>query len=101
MIDINFMTKKRAYRMGARAEAAEETRRRIEGATVALFLERYLDQITLEDIAERAEVSVQTVLRHWRDRMHHESAGPPALPFATRRAAAAPSPTPCASPRRG
>jgi AcrR family transcriptional regulator len=51
--------------MGARAVAAEETRSRIVGATVALFLERYVDEITLEDIAKRAEVAVQTVLRRF------------------------------------
>jgi AcrR family transcriptional regulator len=63
--------KKRAYRMGARAVAAEETRLRIEAATVSLFLERYLDAITLEDIAERADVAVQTILRRFgtRDRL--------------------------------
>jgi AcrR family transcriptional regulator len=53
----------RTYTMRARAEQAEQTRRRIIGATVALGGERPLAACTLPAIAERAEVSVQTVLR--------------------------------------
>ena len=56
---------KRPYRMGARAEAAEERRRRILEAVISLHLERYYDQISLEDVAERAGVTVQTVLRRF------------------------------------
>jgi AcrR family transcriptional regulator len=56
---------KRAYRMGARAEAAEETRRRILDAVIGLHMERYYDQISLDDVAERAGVTVQTVLRRF------------------------------------
>jgi AcrR family transcriptional regulator len=56
---------KRPYRMGARAEAAEETRRRILGAVIGLHMERYYDQISLDDVAERAGVTVQTVLRRF------------------------------------
>lgn len=56
---------KRPYRMGARAEAAEETRRRILGAVISLHMERYYDQISLEDVAARAGVTVQTVLRRF------------------------------------
>ena len=51
--------------MGARAEAAEETRRRILGAVISLHMERYYDQISLEDVAARAGVTVQTVLRRF------------------------------------
>ncbi|MCA1729585.1 MAG: TetR/AcrR family transcriptional regulator [Actinobacteria bacterium] len=56
---------KRAYRMGARAEAAAETGRRILQATVELYMERFYDQVSLEDVAERAGVTVQTVLRRF------------------------------------
>jgi AcrR family transcriptional regulator len=53
----------RTYTMRARAEQAEQTRARIIRATVALGGERPLAACTLPAIAERAEVSVQTVLR--------------------------------------
>lgn len=56
---------KRPYRMGARAEAAEETRLRILDAVIGLHMERYYDQISLEDVAQRAGVTVQTVLRRF------------------------------------
>jgi AcrR family transcriptional regulator len=56
---------KRAYRMGVRAEAAEETRRRILDAVIGLHMERYYDQISLDAVAERAGVTVQTVLRRF------------------------------------
>ncbi|HJQ27866.1 MAG TPA: TetR/AcrR family transcriptional regulator [Rubrobacter sp.] len=56
---------KRVYRMGARADAAEETRRRIMEAVIGLHMERYYDQISLDDVARRAGVTVQTVLRRF------------------------------------
>jgi AcrR family transcriptional regulator len=56
---------KRAYRMGTRAEAAAETGRRILQATMELYTERFYDQVSLEDVAERAGVTVQTVLRRF------------------------------------
>jgi AcrR family transcriptional regulator len=56
---------KRVYRMGARAEAAEERRRRILDAVIGLHMERYYDQISLDDVAKRAGVTVQTVLRRF------------------------------------
>ena len=56
---------KRPYRMRARAEAAAETRRRILEATIELHRERYFDQVSLEDIAKRAGVTVQTVIRRF------------------------------------
>ena len=58
-------TSRRPYRMRARAEAAEETRRRIMHAAIALYAERWLDQIALEEVAARAGVTVQTVLRRF------------------------------------
>lgn len=51
--------------MGARAEAAEETRVRILDAVIGLHMERYHDQVSLEDVAGRAGVTVQTVLRRF------------------------------------
>jgi AcrR family transcriptional regulator len=51
--------------MRARAEAAAETGRRILEATIELHRERYFDQVSLEDIAERAGVTVQTVIRRF------------------------------------
>ena len=54
--------------MGARAEAVEETRRRILHAQIALAGERPFAETTLETIAERAGVSVQTVLRQFGSR---------------------------------
>ena len=56
---------KRRYRMGVRAEAAAETGRRILRATMELYTERFYDQVSLEDVAERAGVTVQTVLRRF------------------------------------
>ena len=61
----NDETKKRRYRMGARAEAAAETERSILGAVIELHMKRYFDQVSLEDIAGRAGVTVQTVLRRF------------------------------------
>ena len=56
---------KRPYRMRARAEAAAETGRRILEATIELHSERFFDQVSLEDIAERAGVTVRTVIRRF------------------------------------
>lgn len=51
--------------MRARAEAAEETRRRIIDAAIDLYYDGRGPDSTLQDVAERASVSVQTVLRHF------------------------------------
>ena len=50
--------------MRARAEAAGETRGRILQAMGQLYFEKPLGEITLDDVAAQAGVSVQTVLRH-------------------------------------
>lgn len=55
----------RRYRQTARAEATRETGRRILQATGDLWRELPFDEITLQAIADRAEVSVQTVLRRY------------------------------------
>lgn len=58
----------RAYRQTARAEAAEQTRLRILDAAFTLQSERLSSEISLEDVAARAEVSVQTILRRFGNR---------------------------------
>jgi AcrR family transcriptional regulator len=54
--------------MGARARAVAQTRRRIVESLIALAGERPFAEITLDTIAERAGVSVQTVLRQFGSR---------------------------------
>ena len=58
-------TGKRSYRMEARAESAAETRRRILVAVEDLAIERFVDEITLDDVAERAGVATRTVIRRF------------------------------------
>lgn len=58
----------RTYTMRARAEATASTRARILDAVIALSEERLSLEIVLADVAERAGVSVQTVLRHFGSR---------------------------------
>jgi AcrR family transcriptional regulator len=55
----------RPYRMSARAATAAATGERILDAVVELFWERPTDQIVLADVAQRAGVSVQTVIRRF------------------------------------
>ncbi len=57
--------KTRSYRLGRRAEAAEETRRRIVRATFDLHAEQGIAATTMAHIAERSEVSVGTVYHHF------------------------------------
>jgi AcrR family transcriptional regulator len=62
------MESTRRYVQRARAEATAHTRERILEATVALAEERLSLEIVLGDVARRAGVSVQTVLRHFGSR---------------------------------
>jgi AcrR family transcriptional regulator len=62
------MNSRRGYSMTTRGEAVEATRTSIINALVALSTERLLTDIALDDIASRASVSVQTVLRHFGSR---------------------------------
>jgi AcrR family transcriptional regulator len=55
----------RAYTMRARAESTAQTREQILNAVIALSEERLSLEIVLADVAARAGVSVQTVLRHF------------------------------------
>jgi len=57
--------RQRPYRMTARAQAAEATAQAIIAAARVLFAERPYDQVSLPVIAERAGVTVQTVLRRF------------------------------------
>ncbi len=54
--------------MGARAQSVEDTRTRIREALFELGTTRVLSDISLEDVAHEAGVSVQTVLRHFGSR---------------------------------
>ena len=58
----------RTYTMGARADAVAATRRRILEALFELGRERMFPDISLEDVATAADVSVQTILRHFKTR---------------------------------
>jgi AcrR family transcriptional regulator len=62
------MKSTRRYRMTSRAEAAERNRLRILDAMVALATTRMLADISLDDVADAAGVSVQTVLRRFGSR---------------------------------
>ena len=62
------MKTKRAYSMTTRAEAAERTRIRILDATVELTGTMLVSDISLENVAASAGVSVQTVLRRFGNR---------------------------------
>jgi AcrR family transcriptional regulator len=64
----------RTYTMTARARGVEKTRVRIIDACVSLHSERPVSEIGLDDIAARAGVSVQTVLRHFGSRAGLEEA---------------------------
>lgn len=58
-------SEKRPYDMNARAESTIATGEQILDATVELFWEMPIEQIPLDEIAGRAGVSVQTVIRRF------------------------------------
>lgn len=60
--------KTRAYSSPKRASSAAETGRRILQATLDLFMEGPLADVTLNAVADRAGVTVQTVIRRFGDR---------------------------------
>jgi len=62
------MKTKRAYTMGARAQSVQETRARIQEALFLLGCQRLFVEISLDDVAREAGVSVQTVLRQFGSR---------------------------------
>jgi AcrR family transcriptional regulator len=55
----------REYRMTARAESVSETGERILDAATEVFWERPSDQVSLDEVAARAGVSVRTVIRRF------------------------------------
>jgi AcrR family transcriptional regulator len=57
--------KRRPYRQQARAAAAAENTRRILAAAEELFSQRLYDHVTLDDVARRAGVGVQTLIRRF------------------------------------
>jgi AcrR family transcriptional regulator len=57
------MSGSRAYRQVARAAATETTRARILDAFAAALRERWMDDVTLDDIAAAASTTRQTVIR--------------------------------------
>jgi AcrR family transcriptional regulator len=57
--------KSRPYEQVARAQATEETARRIVDAFLARLMNEWFDEIRLDDVAEDAEVTVQTVVRRF------------------------------------
>jgi AcrR family transcriptional regulator len=56
---------RRPYRMGARAASAAATGERILDAAVEVFWEQPAEQLSLDEVARRAGVSVQTVIRRF------------------------------------
>jgi AcrR family transcriptional regulator len=54
---------KRPYRQTARAAAAESLRRRVVRAFHGLLLSRWIDEITLDEVAASAGTTRQTVIR--------------------------------------
>jgi len=58
-------TETRQYLQRARAQAAEDTGRRIEEAFLSRFMTQWFDEITLDHVAADAGVTVQTVVRRF------------------------------------
>jgi len=56
---------RRPYRMDSRAQAAAATGERILDAAVKTFWEMPTDKVSLDEVARRAGVSVQTVIRRF------------------------------------
>ncbi|WP_322938117.1 TetR/AcrR family transcriptional regulator [Nocardioides bizhenqiangii] len=67
-LPVTNMKTTRTYTMRARAAAVEDTRARIQGALFELGTQRLFPDISLDDVARAAGVSVQTVLRHFGSR---------------------------------
>lgn len=55
----------RPYRLQVRAEGAERRAERVMDAAIALWRERWFDELTLQDIAERSGVSMSTIMRRF------------------------------------
>src|ERR1044072_4477083 len=59
------MKSARPYRMVARAESAAANGERILDAAIEVFWERPHEAVTLDEVARRADVTVQTVIRRF------------------------------------
>ena len=57
------MKSKRRYDMTSRAAKAAATKKRICDSAIALYCNRPIEDFTLEEVAARADTTVQTVLR--------------------------------------
>jgi AcrR family transcriptional regulator len=79
----------RRYVQRVRAQAAEATARRIVEAFLALLMEHWFDEITLDRVAENAGVTVQTVVRRFggKDGLLADAVDTLATQINTRRAA--------------
>ncbi len=62
---MNSETTTRSYRMNSRAESTAETGRKVIAAVTELWREKSLEDITLQEVAGRAGVTVQTVIRRF------------------------------------
>src|SRR5262249_36199664 len=60
--------RRRAYKQAARAEATAQTGRKIIDAFVEFTSQRWFDELTLNEVARRAGVSVQSVIRRFGSR---------------------------------
>lgn len=58
-------TRRRPYRMVARAQAARATASRVLDEALTLFTEKPYEDVSLEEVAERARVTKRTVLRRF------------------------------------
>lgn len=56
---------KRSYQMSARAQAAQETLDRVLAEALELFTQKPYDEVSLDEVASRAEVTKRTVLRRF------------------------------------
>jgi AcrR family transcriptional regulator len=56
---------RRPYRMTARAQAAQATADRVLDVALELFTDRPYEDVALEEVAERAQVTKRTVLRRF------------------------------------
>jgi AcrR family transcriptional regulator len=54
---------KRPYQMAGRAAKMQETRRHIIEGAAELYMQQSIDAFTLEEVARRADTTVQTILR--------------------------------------
>jgi AcrR family transcriptional regulator len=62
---LNLARKTRPYRQTARAEAVSASEKRMLEAFLLCTRERWFEEITLEEVAHRAKVSVRTVIRRY------------------------------------